>query len=55
LTDDYVRVFCPEAASLAGTFAEAEMIEVATGGVLGHLARVPQWADEVVRGRRETV
>ncbi len=37
LTDDYVRVLCPEAADLAGTFAEAELIAVAAGGVIGRL------------------
>ena len=37
LTDDYVRVLCPEAADLAGSFAEAELIAVAAGGVLGRL------------------
>lgn len=37
LTDDYVRVLCPEAADLAGRFAEAELIAVAAGGVLGRL------------------
>ena len=37
LTGDYVRVLCPEAAGLAGRFAEAELIGVAPGGVLGRL------------------
>ncbi|HXU33259.1 MAG TPA: MiaB/RimO family radical SAM methylthiotransferase [Thermoanaerobaculia bacterium] len=38
LTDDYVRVLCPEAADLAGRFAEAELVGVATGGVTGRLS-----------------
>lgn len=37
LTDDYVRVFCPEAASLAGTFAAVDLIAVAAGGAIGRL------------------
>ena len=37
LTDDYVRVLCPEAVDLAGRFAEADLIGVASGGVLGRL------------------
>ncbi|HEV7669482.1 MAG TPA: MiaB/RimO family radical SAM methylthiotransferase [Thermoanaerobaculia bacterium] len=38
LTDDYVRVLCPEAAGLAGRFAEAELIAVEPGGVTGRLS-----------------
>ncbi len=42
LTDDYVRVLCPEAADLAGSFAAADLIAVGEGGVFGRLvARGP--------------
>ncbi|HXU44217.1 MAG TPA: radical SAM protein, partial [Thermoanaerobaculia bacterium] len=37
LTGDYVRVLCPEAAGLARTFADAELVAVEAGGVRGRL------------------
>ncbi len=38
LTGDYLRVLCREAADRAGTFAEADLIGVAAGGVTGRLS-----------------
>ena len=38
LTDDYIRVFSPDAAALRNQLTEVELVALAPGGMIGHLA-----------------
>jgi threonylcarbamoyladenosine tRNA methylthiotransferase MtaB len=41
LTDNYIRVFCPDAAGLRGQLSDVELVGLTAGGMVGRLAAPP--------------
>jgi threonylcarbamoyladenosine tRNA methylthiotransferase MtaB len=41
LTDNYIRVFCPDAAGLRGQLSDVELVGQTAGGMVGRLAAPP--------------